>query len=413
MIQLSGKTQGINFENKLTWKQIQAVAQKYNKMILVDCYADWCMPCQEMDNKTFSEKKVGDRVNSNFISLKIQMDDTKIDSLKIKSHYNDVRNLIKIYNIKTYPTVLFFSPLGALVHKSIGFKEPDDFLDIISNARTPDNQYYTLIELYRKGKKEGKFIKRLAIMAKEMGDTDLAYEIASAYIDKLQDDQLYTKDNVLFIADFTRRSKDRGFGLFYYHWDKVIGFIENKKFRDDLIDRIIASEEIQPNIKDAKLKGNKPNWNSIMENVTRKYNKTFAERSILKVKLGLYFGKDRKEFANSIYYYTVKYEDTTNFKTPISIKTICTNAWYIFEGSTDRGQLSSALSWMKKIIKDNPNASNIDTYANLLYKLGNKDAAIIWQEKAAKIDPSDKEVEIALMKMKKNENTWPDELIQK
>lgn len=50
----------------------------------------------------------------------------------------------------------------------------------------------------------------------------------------------------------------------------------------------------------------------------------------------------------------------------------------------------------------------IDTYANLLHKLGRTKEAIEWQEKAlAKVDADSKaEYQATLDKMKKGEPTW-------
>ena len=79
----------IQFENKLTWQQIQAAARQENKFIFVDCYATWCTPCKMMDRDIYSSEKVGDYMNSNFISIKIQIDTTTHDNDDIRNMYFD------------------------------------------------------------------------------------------------------------------------------------------------------------------------------------------------------------------------------------------------------------------------------------------------------------------------------------
>ncbi len=49
---------------------------------------------------------------------------------------------------------------------------------------------------------------------------------------------------------------------------------------------------------------------------------------------------------------------------------------------------------------------SIDTYANLLYKLGRKDDAINWEQKALSLSPGDPDFTTALSKMKRGEPTW-------
>jgi hypothetical protein len=48
----------------------------------------------------------------------------------------------------------------------------------------------------------------------------------------------------------------------------------------------------------------------------------------------------------------------------------------------------------------------MDTYANVLYKLGNKEEAMKWQETATKESPGDAEIQSNFQKMKLGKPTW-------
>jgi hypothetical protein len=52
----------------------------------------------------------------------------------------------------------------------------------------------------------------------------------------------------------------------------------------------------------------------------------------------------------------------------------------------------------------------IDTYANILYKLGKKEEAISWEEKAVTLvgEADKKSYQETLDKMKRGEKTWKD-----
>jgi tetratricopeptide (TPR) repeat protein len=83
-------------------------------------------------------------------------------------------------------------------------------------------------------------------------------------------------------------------------------------------------------------------------------------------------------------------------------------AWTVFENCKDLACVKEALEWSKKSFDGNNNPMFIDTYANILYKLGNKQEAIKWEEKALALSNNDKEIQTTLDKMKKGEKTWKD-----
>jgi tetratricopeptide (TPR) repeat protein len=87
-------------------------------------------------------------------------------------------------------------------------------------------------------------------------------------------------------------------------------------------------------------------------------------------------------------------------------------AWQIFEKVSDVNVLKDALTWSKRsleLIPDNP--MYLNTYANLLYKLGREKEAIAKEKEA--LDYSKKEnmdesksYEKTLRKMNAGEKTW-------
>src|SRR5690606_29199827 len=57
-------------------------------------------------------------------------------------------------------------------------------------------------------------------------------------------------------------------------------------------------------------------------------------------------------------------------------------AWSVFENCDDIACLQAALAWSKTSISETEVPNFVDTYANLLYKSGDEEKAIRWQQKA-------------------------------
>ena len=66
--------QGIEFAHGSTWKEILAKAEKEDKLIFVDAYAEWCGPCKKMAKDVFTQKEVGGYFNANFVNVKMDME---------------------------------------------------------------------------------------------------------------------------------------------------------------------------------------------------------------------------------------------------------------------------------------------------------------------------------------------------
>jgi thiol:disulfide interchange protein len=101
-------TINVEWSNNLTWKNIKAKAKKENKYIFIDCYATWCVPCKKMDKHVYSNDSASSFLNSNFISVKVQMDTSQHDNEEIRKWYSDASSINKEYNISAYPTFLSF-----------------------------------------------------------------------------------------------------------------------------------------------------------------------------------------------------------------------------------------------------------------------------------------------------------------
>jgi thiol-disulfide isomerase/thioredoxin len=125
-------TDGINFVKNMTWTQVKAKALKEKKMIFLDAYATWCGPCKYMDESVYAQKETADFFNANFINVKIDMETVEGSSLSNE------------FEVTAYPTFLFLSAEGKLLHKYIGALETSKFVLLGKDAVQPSKQYFTL-----------------------------------------------------------------------------------------------------------------------------------------------------------------------------------------------------------------------------------------------------------------------------
>jgi len=96
-----------------------------NKKIIVDFYADWCIPCKELDALTFSDKRV--------IELSKEFDTYKVDMTRSMSEETErIRNKFSIIGM---PTVLLINSDGSESLRITGFINADEFIKLMNNVK--------------------------------------------------------------------------------------------------------------------------------------------------------------------------------------------------------------------------------------------------------------------------------------
>ncbi|MFA3781445.1 protein-disulfide reductase DsbD [Melioribacteraceae bacterium 4301-Me] len=109
----------VKFSNE---KYSQAINQK--QKIILDFYADWCIPCKELDASTFSDSRVI-KESSSFKMFKVDM---------TKTASEETESLRKQFNIIGMPTVIFINSNGEEVKRLTGFVNADEFLSIMKQV---------------------------------------------------------------------------------------------------------------------------------------------------------------------------------------------------------------------------------------------------------------------------------------
>jgi thiol-disulfide isomerase/thioredoxin len=391
---LFAQDKGVHFEHGLTWAQLQAKAQAEHKYIFIDCFTSWCGPCKMMAQIVFPQEVAGDFFNKNFISVKMQMDTTASDDQDIKLLYEAASKIRKEYHVVAYPTFLFFSPDGHIIHRITGGDFPASrFVEQASEALDPSKQYYTLMKDYNANPNiDPEEIRKLALLANRNYDTSLAENLSTAYLATQPD--IYTKKNVEFMCMLTKSSNDKSFKAFLDHPDKI----------DSVMGRGIAAQNIQ----DIALQEDYSNitikafsdWKTQQAKLEIKYPR-YSKEIIARFKIRYYLSeKNWDKLASAMRQYVSLY------RSDIPLAEMDGIAQDIFDNCPDKNCLQAALEW-SKIAKDEGFLSSEITYASLLYKTGDQGTAVILIERIVKkMNFSDGSLQEQLAKMKKRQKIW-------
>jgi hypothetical protein len=213
-------------------------------------------------------------------------------------------------------------------------------------------------------------------------------------------EDLFTKDNLTFISKATTGVSDPGFKMMLNNTGKFDAVLGKGKANQQLV-ALIMREDVFPKVFAPTFKNE---WASLSKSVSAKYPAQATE-ALLTAKIYYYQQtKDWKNFQANIVGFMNKYG--ANVEAP----TLNEFAWAVFENCPDVNCVKEALAWSKRSFEKGNQPEFIDTYANLLYKMGKKKEAIEWETKAlALAGEGDKEMyQQTIDKMKKGEKTWND-----
>ncbi len=87
---------------------ILADAKEQNKLVFVDFYTTWCLPCKLMDEDVFTDEDLANYMNKNFINYKVDAEEV------------NGANLALLYQVVAFPTLLFLDSEGTVLVRKVG-----------------------------------------------------------------------------------------------------------------------------------------------------------------------------------------------------------------------------------------------------------------------------------------------------
>src|SRR5512136_66685 len=86
-----------------------------NKLVMVDFYTDWCQWCKRLDQKTLSDARVQEALQS-VVTVRLNAE-------------KDGREAAARFSIEGFPTLVFLNANGAEVGRIPGYMDPSPFLE--------------------------------------------------------------------------------------------------------------------------------------------------------------------------------------------------------------------------------------------------------------------------------------------
>lgn len=103
----------INWLNSL--EAARSIANKTNKLIVMDFWAVWCQPCTTMDMRLWHDDEMQE-ISKKFIGVKINVDFDK--------------NTSSLFNVYSIPRVIIVTAGGDIIWDKMGFDNAESFLPV-------------------------------------------------------------------------------------------------------------------------------------------------------------------------------------------------------------------------------------------------------------------------------------------
>ncbi|MBX2907183.1 MAG: thioredoxin family protein [Taibaiella sp.] len=340
----------IKYYNK-SWAEIKARAKKEHKYIFIDCYTDWCGWCKVMDKETMVQPEIVNTLNGKFVPVKMDME-----------HGEGILMAMK-YHVTGFPSFLVFDENGRYVYQSAGYQKLPEFSKMLSEATDKSKQisapgYSASLEmnypLFYKNAFAGngkRTFPPAAEVEKWLSDQkDLKNEVSWAVISRFAGDAKYA-------------------GYFLEHLDEYRNLYGKVGVNDKL--NSLLGQQLE-----AIMKSKDDGAFEVLLQSIDKYMGADAVMSRVYCSIAYYKATENwpKYVAAAGEYISRQGVDNASY-----INTIC---WDIYEKCEDKDAIANACKWMKDVVDKEGEYAYLDTYAALLHKSGDDNAALTWAEQA-------------------------------
>ncbi|PWB22224.1 thioredoxin family protein [Flavobacterium sp. HTF] len=216
----------------ISYKTALENAKTQNKPVFVMLYADWCPHCNQMKKEVFSDAKVMDFLNENYICIWKNIEKEEGISLKNK------------FNTKSLPSFLFIDSNETLLYALKGELKNQEFLAEANYALNPKFQLpYLEKEFLADPGNLTKFFAYLNTLKKGKDRTELSIP-THIYLQTQSDAQLISEENWRVIANGVTDINSREFQYVLKH-QKEFAAVASQNRVDRKVENIV-NELLRP-----------------------------------------------------------------------------------------------------------------------------------------------------------------------
>ena len=298
-----------------------------------------------MAKNVFTNTQVGDYYNESFVNVKVDMEK------------GNGPKLAKTWKITGYPTLIFIDKNGAVIHRSMGSRPAEDFVDLGHAANDPERQITTMTKRFEAGERSANFLFKYTDAMTSAGLKGFE-EVAQLYMNTQSDWSTEQNMNFLFdYADATMESK-----LFKYtldHREAFEALVGQDKF-DQKLSYAADKDRSKNGIARDDTDGLKVHYSKYYDAITAE------NKAMVSYFNQLMYSPDpvkQEKFKAEIQLFLAGKPD-------LGWSFYNSAAWQVFEITTDQNLLKMASKWTDLSINDTKTSFNTDTQAHILYKLG-------------------------------------------
>jgi dipeptidyl aminopeptidase/acylaminoacyl peptidase len=262
----------------------------------------------------------------------------------------------------------------------------------LSQTIKNDKEFDTSFLQYKNKLFKTKDFSNLAVQAKKLGKDSIAEVLAKEFRRKYLIKKPFTLTLSPELQDYLAyfphilQLNDGVVKYISLHPAEADKQMNKSGFSSSLLDYLVSMYIIQPQIKYYENRNNiEYSWNKIKEKTTKLYGEDRSSRLVRENQIIWY---TQKKDWNKVIDLTIEKNDIIGLDTVGIGKSRINNMVYdlFFTYSNDANALKKAAGYMEIILKNNMNRDTwLDTYANVLYKLGYRADGIQMEQKALAI----------------------------
>lgn len=352
--------QSINFTTN-SWEEVVRNANASGKQIFLFAQTKSCRYCRQMEKEVFTNPKVIDYYNTNFISYKIDIEDGGVGEA-----------ISKQYGIMGFPTYLYFDKSGKKSHQSSAFKPAEDFIQDAKNASDPNTALFPMLNRYDSGERTpGLLFSLTNALSHYLVNDNPKEKVIEEYLATQSASELESEKNLRFI--FTNELGFKSPATQY--------LLQNQEKFIPVLGKAVVEKRAQRIITHTANMAGRTNDMEVMGELKKVISQNFVDTSKVLSLAQIYFYGGRRDwlaYAKS----TLTYGNTVG---ATDWQTMYETGIYLRHFAKDMETIKTGIQIMSKVLDLHKNYEHLCIYSQLENKAGNKDLALKAAKEALKV----------------------------